>query len=71
MYQRNASVSFVNSCIFYVNTSLTAVRRFGDLKQHCSSLQIPDLETCEINVEDVVFRFAQIVCDVKKVASSF
>lgn len=40
---------------------LTAVRRFGDLKQHRSRLQVPDFEACEVDVVDVVLGFAEIV----------
>lgn len=44
-----------------VNKSLTTIRRFGNLKQHSPCLQISDFETSEVNVVDVVFRFAKIV----------
>lgn len=41
--------------------SLTGVRRFGDLKQHRSRLQVSDFEPREVDVVDIVLRFAQIV----------
>lgn len=44
--------------------SLTAVRRFSDLKQHRSGLQVSDFETCEVDVVDIVLRFAKIVWNV-------
>lgn len=44
-----------------VNSSLTDVWRFGDLKQHRSRLQVSDFESCEVDVVDVVLRFAQII----------
>lgn len=51
--------------IFSLMKSLTTVRRFGNLKQYCPSLQVSDFETGKVNVVDVVFGFAKIICDVK------
>lgn len=48
-----------------VSVSLTTVGRFGDLKKHGPSLEIPDFETCEVNVVDVVLGSAQIVWIIK------
>lgn len=44
-----------------VNSSLTDVWRFGDLKQHRSRLQVSDFESCEVDAVDIVLGFAQIV----------
>ena len=35
----------------------TTVVRFSNLKEHCPSLQISNLETCEVNIVDIVLRF--------------
>lgn len=35
---------------------LTTVVRFSNLEEHCPSLQISDLEMCEVNIVDIVLR---------------
>lgn len=44
-----------------MKSPLTAVGRFGDLKQNRPSLQVSDFETGEVHVVDIVFRFAEII----------
>lgn len=46
-----------------VKSSLTAIGRFGDLKQNRPSLQVSDFKTGEVHVVDIVFRFAEIICN--------
>lgn len=44
-----------------VESSLTAIGRFGDLKQNRPCLQVSDFKTGEVHVVDIIFKFAEII----------
>lgn len=48
-----------------LNSSVTAVGRFGDLKQDRCSLQVSDFKASEVHVVDVVFWFAEIIWHIR------